>query len=166
MVFDIPWTGNLKQQDLPQILQTLQSRKATGTLTLRDHGQVKSIYLKEGMIVFASSNLEEDRLGEMLLKSGRITPEQYRISVEILKKTGKRHGSVLVEEGFLNPKELFEGLKYQVKEIFTSLLLWEEGFYTFIDGEISKQVIPLQLNVADLIAEVIRRIQKEIPESF
>jgi hypothetical protein len=166
MAFDVPLTGNLKQQDLPQILQTLQSKKATGTLTLQNHGEVKSIYLREGMVVFASSNLEEDRLGEMLLRSGRITPEQFRISVDILKKTGKRHGSILVEEGFLNPKELFEGLKFQVKEIFTSLFFWEEGFYTFIDGEFSKQVIPLQLNVADLIAEVIRRIQKEIPEPF
>ncbi len=124
---------------------------------------MKSIYLKHGLIVFASSNLPEDRLGEVLLKSGRITPDQYRISVEIIKKTGKRHGSVLVEEGYLNPKELFEGLKIQVKEIFTSLFLWGEGQYTFLDGEISRQVIPLQLGIETLIAEAIERIKQEIP---
>lgn len=164
MTNHLPFSGFLKEKDLIQILEDLLANKATGTLTLQNQGQVKSISLKEGLIVFASSNLEEDRLGEMLLKSGKITPEQYRISVEIIKKTGKRHGSVLVEEGFLNPKELFEGLKFQVKEIFTSLFLWEEGEYTFLDGEISRQVIPLQLNVEELISEAIERIKQEIHE--
>ncbi|HEX9757656.1 MAG TPA: DUF4388 domain-containing protein [Nitrospiria bacterium] len=158
------FSGFLKEKDLIQVLETLLANKATGTLTLQNQGQVKSISLKEGMIVFASSNLPEDRLGEMLLKSQKITPEQYRISVEIIKKTGKRHGSVLVEEGFLNPKEIFEGLKFQVKEIFTSLFLWEEGEFTFLDGELSRQVIPLQLKLEDLISEAIERVRQEIHE--
>src|SRR3990172_5215814 len=98
-------------------------------LTLEQNHQVKTIYFKEGNIVSASSNLETDRLGEMLMKAGKLSQDQYHQSVERLKTTGKRQGAALVELGFLKPKELSEGLKYQVQEILYSLFLWNEGSY-------------------------------------
>ena len=166
MSTSLPSTGTLKENDLVHILESLLANKSTGTLNLQNQTQVKSIYLKDGSIIFASSNLQEDRLGEMLLKSKMINPEQYQISVDLIKNTGRRQGTVLVEEGFLNPKELFEGLKFQVKEIFASLFLWDEAQYSFLEGELSRQVIPLQLDIEELISEAVQRVQQEIPEPF
>lgn len=163
MPASIPPTGTLKENDLVDILESLLANKSTGTLNLQNQTQVKSIYLKNGAIIFASSNLQEDRLGEMLLKSKMISLEQYQVSVELIKNTGRRQGTVLVEEGFLNPKELFEGLKFQVKEIFASLFLWDEAEYTFLEGELSKQVIPLQLDIEELISEAVQQVQHQVP---
>jgi Domain of unknown function (DUF4388) len=158
---NLPLTGKLDNIYLSEILENLQSTQATGILTVERDSQVKSIYLKEGQIVFASSNLESDRLGEMLLKSGKLSRQQYEQSVEALKNTGKRQGAVLVELGFLTPKELFEGLKYQVLEILYSIFLWKEGRYQFAAGELPRRVIPIQIDPVTLISEAIKRVDAD-----
>ena len=155
-----PLNGNLTEAYLSEILRHLQSMRATGSLTVERDKQVKSIYLKEGQIVFASSNLEGDRLGEMLFKSGKLSREQFDKSVEVLKATGKRQGAVLVELGFLTPKSLFEGLKYQVLEILYSIFLWTEGNYRFTTGELPRQVIPLEIELVTLLTETIKRVEQ------
>lgn len=158
---NLPLTENLDKVYLSEILEHLQSTRATGILTLEQDNRVKSIYLKEGQIVFASSNLEADRLGEMLLRAGKLSYQQHEGSVKMLKTTGKRLGAVLVELGFLTPKGLFEGLKYQVLEILYSLFLWKEGRYRFAPGELPRQVIPLEIELLTLITEAIKRIEQD-----
>lgn len=155
----LPTAGNIKEHDLTELLMQLQEQKATGSLVLQKDETIKSIHLKEGNIVYASSNLPGDRLGELLLQMGKITPEQFNRSVELLKETGKQQGAILVEENYITAKELFEGLKYQVREIIYSLFLWEDGSYQFIREERPKHAISLQLDMVDLISEVLKRIQ-------
>jgi hypothetical protein len=65
---------------------------------------MKKAYLLKGDAIFASSTYEDDRLGEMLLKAGKITMEQFDTAVQILKKTNKRLGAILVELGYLMPR--------------------------------------------------------------
>jgi hypothetical protein len=151
--------GNIKEHDLTEVLMLLQEQKATGSLVLQKDEIIKSIHLKEGNIVYASSNLPGDRLGELLLQMGKITPEQFNRSVELLKETGKQQGAIMVEENYITAKELFEGLKHQVREIIYSLFLWEDGRYQFIREERPKHAISLQLDMVDLISEVLKRIQ-------
>jgi len=158
---NLPLTGSLNDVYLSEILEQLHSTRATGMLTLEQGNLVKSIYLKDGQIVFTSSNLETDRLGEMLLRAGKLSYQQHEESIKMLKTTGKRLGAVLVELGFLTPKELFEGLKYQVQEILYSLFLWKEGRYRFTPGELPRHVIPLEIEILTLITEAIKRIEQD-----
>ena len=155
-------TGDLREQDLTQILMQLQEEKATGSLILQNRESIKSIHLKEGNIVYASSNVPGDRLGEVLLRLGRISPEQFHRSVELLRETGKQQGTILVEEGYITAKELFEGLKSQVREIIYSLFMWEEGQYRFVQEELPKHAISLQLDMVHLISEVLKRIHSPV----
>ena len=112
-----------------------------------------------GDVIFASSTYEDDRLGEMLLKAGKITVEQYDKSVEVLKSTGKRQGAILVELGYLTPKEIFWGLKYQVNEIIQSMFLLEDAGYEFREGNIpAQEVIALKMSMGNLIYAGINRI--------
>jgi curved DNA-binding protein CbpA len=112
-----------------------------------------------GDVIFASSTYADDRLGEMLLKAGKITIEQYDKSVEILKTSGKKQGAILVELGYLTPKEIFWGLKYQVNEIIQSMFLLEDVEYEFREGDIPVQeVIALKMSMGNLIYAGINRI--------
>ena len=158
MADKLPTIGDLKIQDLTQVLMQLQEEKATGSLILQNHESIKPIHLKEGNIVYASSNLPGDRLGEVLLRLGKISPEQFHRSVELLRETGRQQGAILVEQGYITAKELFEGLKSQVREIIYSLFLWEEGQYWFVQEELPKHAIPLQLDRVELISEILKRI--------
>jgi len=167
---DIPLSGNTKENSLPGLLIHLNRKRKTGTLVVKTPLWTKKIYLVKGDAIFSSSTYEEDRLGEMLLKAGKITLEQYDESVEILKKTGKRQGSILVGLGYLTPKELFWGVKYQVKEIIYSVFQPESAGYEFIDGEFPEhEVITLKMSMGNLIYEGVKRIdnwtriRKEMP---
>ena len=156
---EIPLQGNIKDTSLVKILVHLNRSVKTGTLAVSTASAIKKIYLKMGDVIFASSTYEDDRLGEMLLKAGKITVEQYDESVEILKATGKKQGAILVELGYLTPKELFWGLKYQVNEIIQGMFLLEDAQYEFREGDIPVQeVISLKMSMGNLIYAGINRI--------
>lgn len=152
--------GNIKNSSLVKLLVLLNRNRRTGTLSLSSAVFTKKIYLSEGDVIFASSTYEDDRLGEMLLKAGKISVEQYDKSVEILKLSkDKRQGAILVELGYLTPKDLFWGVKYQVKEIIHSMFIIEEGEYEFLEGELpTQEVITLRMSIGNLIYAGINKI--------
>jgi Domain of unknown function (DUF4388) len=150
--------GQLTQLALPDILQHLRLTNATGVLSLVSGGARKALYLKAGRAVFASSNLPNDRLGEILIREGKITVEEYEASIKAITK-GKRQGKVLVEMGALSPKDLWEGVQTQVREIVFSIFMWEEGQFHFEESTLpDKEKITVDLDVTSLILEGVRRV--------
>jgi len=169
---EIPLKGELRSHNLPKILVYLNRKRATGTLSVSTPNFTKKVYVVKGDAIFASSTYEDDRLGEMLLKAGKITVEQYDRSVEILKATKKRQGAILVELGYLTPKELFWGVKYQVREIIYSLFQLEDGTCEFVEGDVpTEEVITLKMSMGNLIYEGVKRIdnwtriRRELPDT-
>jgi curved DNA-binding protein CbpA len=158
-MMEISLAGNIKDFSLSKVLAYLNRNRKTGTLIIKTPVFTKKAYLIKGDAIFASSTYEDDRLGEMLIKAGKITMEQYDASVDILKKTGKRQGAILVELGYLTPKDLFWGVKYQVKEIIYSLFQLEDAEYEFVEGEIpTQEVITLKMSMGNLIYDGVKRI--------
>jgi Flp pilus assembly protein TadD len=159
-MMELPLSGNIKDISLVKILVFLNRNRKTGTLAVTTPSVTKKIYFDEGDVIFASSTYEDDRLGEMLLKAGKITVEQYDKSVEILKATrNKRQGAILVELGYLTPKDLFWGVKFQVKEIIYSMFLVEDGTYEFFEGELpTQEVITLKMSIGNLIYTGVNKI--------
>src|SRR4030042_3855569 len=139
-------SGFLKHYLLADIFLDLHRSEKDGILEIRNGSTFKRIYMKNGDMVFATSNKEEDRLGEVLLKAGRITADQYYQSVAIIEKTGKRLGTVLVELGYIKPEDLIWLVRHQVEEIVLSLFQWEDGNFIFKEGPLlSDEVITLKL---------------------
>jgi hypothetical protein len=150
--------GQVAQLPLPDILQHLRMSRSTGILSLVAGGARKALYLKDGRVVFASSNLPNDRLGEILIREGKITVEEYDASIKAISK-GKRQGKVLVEMGALSPKDLWEGVQFQVQEIVYSIFQWDDGQFHFEESQLpEKERITVDLNVVDLILAGVRRV--------
>jgi tetratricopeptide (TPR) repeat protein len=145
---------------LADILLGLQRSGRTGVLFTRMGKINKSVYFDQGDMVFATSNLTEDRLGDMLMRERRITPEQYNVSSKVVIDTGKRHGAVLVEMGYLKPKELFGAVKRSVEAIILGVLGFAEGEFVFKEGPLpSKETITLKLSAANLIYRGVKCIE-------
>lgn len=155
-------SGNIQDVPLPAILQELQQGKATGTLIVRSSSVEKSIQIKNGQIIFATSTDGQDRLGEMLVRTGMLSRENLEAALkEYQKHAGiKKIGAILVEHGFISPKNLFTGLKTQVKDIIYSLFLLENAEFRF-EQRLPPDVIHLQINLQELITEIIERIKRE-----
>ena len=158
-MIEIPLKGSIREVPLSKILVYLNRNRKTGTLNIRTTAFVKKIYLDRGNAIFASSTYEDDRLGEMLIKARKITIEQYEESVKLLKTTNKRQGTILVELGYLTPKDLFWGVKYQVREIIFSLFPLDDAEYEFVEGQIpADEVITLKMSMGNLIYEGVQRV--------
>jgi len=136
--------------------------KVTGTLTLSNRGMVKYVYFKAGEIVFAASTDVNDRLGEILIKCCKLSREHLEHALQLSKRSAglKKLGALLVENGFVTPKDLFIGLKTQVKDIIYSLFLWTDGDYRF-EEKLPSDIIQLQINIKELITEIIQRIKQQ-----
>ena len=161
-MMSLPSTGNIREVPLPALLEDLQQGKSTGALVIRRSGAEKCIYVKNGQIVFASSSDMQDRLGEMLVKAGLLSRENLDAALALYKKNAglKKIGAILVENKFVSPRDLFAGLKTQVKDILFSLFLWDDAEYRF-EERLPPDVIQLQFNLPELIAELIERIKRE-----
>src|SRR3990172_12054762 len=95
--------GSLVERDFPDLIHDLYDRRWSGVLTLSNMGIAKTILVEQGRLVFASSSSPDERLGELLLKQGRITLKQF---VEAGKRVGAhpKPGAVLVETNLFPPQ--------------------------------------------------------------
>lgn len=154
-------SGNLTDTPFSDIIADLCQQKATGMLTCTSMGTEKSIYLKNGQIIFSTSKDENDRLGEIMVRNGKITRGQLERALDLHKKNAglKKIGAIFVEHGFVSPKDLFNGLKLQVRGIIHSLFLMSEGTYQF-EERLPSDIIPLQINMEELLREVIQQMKQ------
>jgi len=154
----ITWpTGRLADHEFADLVREVYSRHWTGLLTLNHMGVEKSVRVQDGRLVFAFSSARDDRLGELLLRRGRITLHQYVEASRAMRK-GIRLGTILVEQGALDARELVKVVMDHTQEIIYSAFQWTEGLYHFTDGGGSPEPIMLKLSTPDAILEGIRRI--------
>jgi hypothetical protein len=150
--------GTLDQTSFPAIVRPLVRHRRTGVLRLTQHTTVKTVYIGEGRLIFATSNDPDDRLGEILLRKGTISYRTLEDSARALRE-GKRQGTILVENGAIRARDLIEGVSDQVRGIICSLVSWETGAYEFTEGPLpSREVIVLRISTADLLMEGVRRV--------
>lgn len=152
--------AELRALPLASLLNALHEAERSGLLQFAHRDHLKWIYLFRGEVVFAASNQRVDRLGECLLRAGVISLEQLR-EAEQRHAPPDRFGKALVERGFLTPRELWNGVKYQVEEIVRSLFAMPSGTVWFWEGEHQPDnVVRLSLETRRLVAEGIQRSQE------
>lgn len=142
--------GNLSSTTLPEILHSICVSRETGLLVLQQFSITKKIYFEEGLITFAYSNQRRDSLGDVLLRNGVVTLEQYLDTAKQI-APGLRHGQILVQQGIITPRELSSALNAQVRDIIFSLFSWTEGMFEFILKEKALESIRLNTASSNLI---------------
>jgi hypothetical protein len=154
----IPAEGSLADYDLPNIIEAVYETQWTGRVTVTHMGVGKSIIVQSGRLVFASSTSRDDRLGELLLRQGKITLHQY-IEAGKLMEGNKRLGTILVERGAIAPRELVQGVVEQTREIIFGIFQWTEGRYRMEVGGADSEAITLKISTPELILEGVRRVE-------
>jgi hypothetical protein len=108
--------------------------------------------------VFASSNEAGDRMGELLVREGKITASQYERCQSLASTSGRRMGEILVDVGYLKRRELLPAVRRHVEDIVFSMFAWDRGHYRItLDTAPSAERIRLSRHPASLILEGIRR---------
>jgi len=96
------------------------------------------LYFDKGQLVFAEQGTLGDTLGRVLVRTGKLTSEQYAAALRamtqrIIDNEQMRFGEVVVELGFLTSEEVFDALGVQVKEKVIHCLTLEQCNWTFAE---------------------------------
>jgi len=105
-----------------------------GILSMTTGPLTKSIFFKEGQIVFAGSTDATERVDNIFLRMGFMTEEQIR-EVEA-HDDPRRFGVRCKEAGFITYKQLWEALRAQVVGICCSLVDFPVGSYFFLPNAV------------------------------
>jgi hypothetical protein len=170
-----PWfAGSLGALNVPEVVQFVFQSLKTGVLLLAfgDDGDAapadapeklrrKSIYFRDGQVVFASSSEPQDRLGPVLAATGMV-PKAELDRCRPLVGAGRPLGQVLVDEGVLTAGQLYEAIGAQVKEIFLGCFLETKGDFAFIEGSADDQgqVVKLPERTRELILQGMKRLEE------
>ena len=163
--------GSLKEASLPDVIQLLFLGRRTGCLALADRHNFGTIHFDEGYIIYASIVNRRDRLGDILLRSGRISAEALQQAID--RQDGDREhklGEILVELGALSRQELESYMRMQIEEAVYYLFTWTSGTFNFEAGVApEREDFLVRINPEFLLLEGARRvdewslIEKKIP---
>jgi hypothetical protein len=153
--------GSLASFKLPEVLTFLHTTRKTGTLTIASGGKASYVFFREGALIYAGSNQEQFRLGDVLLRKKKITRTQRDAIDSLMRQEGGRFGQFAVQQGILTDAQLLDFLKIQVSEIVYDCFVWEGGSFSFVDAmELPIYAVTISVDLANLIMEGARRIEE------
>ena len=145
-------SGSLAERGVPKLLFDLTDGAQTGTLSLTRGKMRKEIYLRDGKVVGADSNLRQEALGTLLCAKGIIDERQLTYLLAETKARGHKMGAVLIELGWLSPEDVLQCLAAQARKRVTDCLRWEEGNWSFVPGDnFGDRIIEHDLEVERII---------------
>jgi ActR/RegA family two-component response regulator len=156
----LPESGEVVRgvSDAAMILAKMFAQSFTGRVGFRKDGAEKVVYFDAGRPVFASSNEAGDRMGELLVREGKITASQYERCQVHVAQSGRRMGEILVDFGYLKRRELLPAVRRHVEDVLYSLFGWDHGIYRITEETTaSAERIRLSRHPASLVMEGIRR---------
>jgi len=127
--------GTIKDFGLPDIFQLIGLQRKTGHLTLINEkdGETVTVTFENGMVVMADSSARrlEDRLGNVLVKQGKLSRERLEEALEVQEQTLQRLGHILSSGSIITAKDLRDALQVQVSQIVFRVFRWRDGRYQF-----------------------------------
>lgn len=153
--------GNFKTFYIATILQLLTSDGKTGVLSIVNDDKKVQVFLKNGVIIYATGSHVKNQLGFLLRTNGIISQEQLDECLEISVEKKQAIGKSLYEKNYITKKELKEYLHKQVENIIYELFRWKEGSFEYKDATQNLDGMKIiELNTLELIVEATRRVDE------
>jgi hypothetical protein len=131
----MPFQGDLSTISLADVLQTLSATQKEGTLYVGDGETRRSIYFgRDGIRVGSRNRKKKHRIGETLLRRGKITREALDAALEAQKASGGRLGELLVSSGAVPQEEVDRVVQGQIEDDIFDLFTWKQANFEFDEG--------------------------------
>ncbi|MGH9461811.1 MAG: J domain-containing protein, partial [Vicinamibacteria bacterium] len=139
-----------------EALRKLYLGQRTGTLLCEGADAKRSVLFDKGFVVAARSSLIEDRLGEVMIRHGRINRQQFEDATHFI-KSGWKFGEILAELRVIEKDEIDRFVRIQLLDIVCSVIIHPPVRMVFTDEETVEGAVTRPLSVADAIMEAARR---------
>src|SRR5512140_136963 len=104
----------------------------TGCLSITDRSRFGQIYFERGRITFARIVNRRDRLGDLLIRDGRLTEVQLRqVLDDQAREPDRRLGELLVAGSYITQEQLTAIIRLQIEEAIYHLFTWSRGSFYF-----------------------------------
>jgi CheY-like chemotaxis protein len=160
--------GDVEVLGISNLLQTLSMAGCKGFLTIVLEGQKKVISFQDEGIRLVSGARRTNPLGEILIRTGKITRDQLDELLAEQRRTATALGEIVSRRGILDPAVIQSALREQVAEEIYDLFTWSGA--TFYFQEAAGQSAPvdtgplanvvLDANVMSLMIEAARRVDE------
>lgn len=149
-----PLRGHCAPPALAELIRDLYLEERTGTLVIGRSGVEKQLVLDRGMILAATSSLEDERLPIWLLARGLIAPEE----AERLRRLDDRQvAEAVVQRGGVDADTLATAIRELGLQVLTAVFRWEEMDYQFVEGDLVAW--PFTTNAVQSFEMIIRALR-------
>ncbi len=152
--------GELSKGIVPGLLREIYVSRMSGWLRLVRGKERQSIRFRRGHIVNAHTNVLEERLGELLVRRGKLSAADLARATEIVVREKARLGEVLTRLGLIDASGLEDAVAMHVHEMLVKVFIWTEGSYQFEPEDENAPVaeLTLKLSTGELILEAVRAL--------
>lgn len=163
--------GNLQDFSATQLLHLINLARKTGTLAVETPQDQARFCFREGKLIYASLDGQDDRLVSILQRAGKISEELARtIRARSDIKDDRELGVLLSNAGYVTQKDIVDSVRNYVLEVVYKLFTWPEGTFRFepnlllVEGRVT-----VSIDLENVIMEGSRRLrewerlQEELP---
>lgn len=160
-VIGLDLRGRIDLFGVANIFQLLHQAEATGKLVLEGEDQRGRVYFHQGRLIYARTDAELERIGDVLVNRGVLDPAQLEGAKIQADRRGVRIGTVLVESGSISQDQLSSAIKDQIQEVVYHLVRIDGGsfaFYSQIYPENEDILLDVSLDL--LLLEGLRKLDE------
>jgi serine/threonine protein kinase/tetratricopeptide (TPR) repeat protein len=144
-----------------KMMREIYARKQTGDLRFTHGNAHRSLRFVDGQVIHAMSDVDGERLGDVLVRYGKLTQEILDRAKPIVLGKKRRLGPVLLENAFVDRATLDEGVGLHAREILFESAA-RGGGSTFFEesppGEATTEDAASNLSTVELVLEAARRV--------
>ncbi|HKF45383.1 MAG TPA: DUF4388 domain-containing protein [Thermoanaerobaculia bacterium] len=164
--------GTLRDFSVTDLVQMLGLQRKTGMLSVEGAEDRILVSFEAGQIVSADSEASslDERVGNLLVRSGRLAPAELLRALEDRKTTQSSLGSLLLRDRYVSVEDLREAFRLQIHRIVLPACRWKEGKFRFNPGAVATNDGPLlALPVDAVLMESVQvldewpRLEQKVP---
>jgi CheY-like chemotaxis protein len=160
--------GDLGILGLGNLLQVISMSQSRGFLTISQNEDKKTIQFTTQGIRLVSGVRRAIPLGQILVRSGRLTQPQLEALLAEQRQTARRLGDLVIERGIVTREAIEQALRDQVSEEIYDIFAWPEGRFYFAESESDNlpngagplATVTLDANMISLMVEAARRVDE------
>jgi len=127
------FTGDLAQLPIVDVIQLIHSSRKSGTLSIQSQKGKSQLAFCDGYFVSANHLNNSVRIGQILVESAVLKPEDLDKALLEQKLAGSDHKpliSILIEQGHINREDAYKGLETLIEMTIVEALTWTSGTFS------------------------------------
>ena len=147
--------GQLSEQPLAELIREVFIKRISGRLRLRHELIEAAVYFRDGVLIYAASNVRTLRLSEYLRLSELIPDDALRRFQTV--RSDLALAEALATEELLAPAVLEKLQVKQVSDVLRVSLLWTAGTWEFSSRAKLREQVNFKIDTTTILLESVRR---------